>query len=116
MAAIAGPLLWVLIAAIIEYPALLLVPAGMIALALAYGIIDAIAERPVAPELDRLLVPPDRLSQPQPVVPPSEPLPTPVPVDGAESPGHGNLTIFPALRRLPARWRHSSPPMRPPAS
>jgi hypothetical protein len=66
LAALAGPLLGLLIAAIIEYPALLLVPAVPLVLGFAYGIITAIADRPVAPERDRLWLPPESLSPPQP--------------------------------------------------
>jgi hypothetical protein len=115
LAAIAGPLLGLLIAAIIEYPALLLVPAVPIGLAFGYGIITAIADRPVAPERDRLRLPPQSLSPPQPGVADVARPPTTVPGEGTHSPGYGNLLRFGALRRLPAGWRYRSPRMRPPA-
>ena len=115
LAAIAGPLLWVLIAAIIEYPALLLVPAVPIGLAFVYGIITAIADRPVAPERDRLLLPSESLSPPQPGMADAARPPTTVPGEATHSPGYGNLLRFGSLRRLPAGWRYRSPRMRPPA-
>ncbi len=119
LAAIAGPLIGLLIAAIIDYPALLLVAAVPLGLAFVYGIITAVAERPVAPERHRLLLPPDSLSPPQPGMADGRPAqarpPTTVPGEGTHSPGYGNMLVFGALRRLPAGWRYRSPQMRPPA-
>ncbi len=117
LAAIAGPLLLVLIAAIIEYPALLLVPAGLIGggllVAFIHGAATAVKQNPF-PD-DRLDLPPDSLTPPQPAPRRDALPPTTVPGDGADSPGHGNLASFTALRRLQARWRYRSPPMQPPA-
>ena len=119
LAAISGPVLWVLIAAIIEYPALLLVPAVPLGLAFVYGIVTAIADRPAAFKRDHLRLPPESLSPPQPSVADVRPAParppTTVPGEGTHSPGYGNMLRFGSLRRLPAGWRYRSPRMRPPA-
>ena len=109
-------LLIILLGSIVENPSLLLwiigVPVGLFVLMVLYFM----AARMSASAPDRTqALPPASLKPPQPA-PQREVLPpTTVPGDGADSPGHGNLVSFPALRRLPARWRYRSPPMRPPA-
>ena len=119
LAFIAGPVLLVLIAAIIEYPVVLLIPVGLSGLAFAYGVIAEIAKRPAVPDPNRQPLPPQSLSPPQPLIrrAPSalDRPPTTVPGEGSHSPGYGNLLRFGALRRLPANWRYRSPRMRPPA-
>ena len=105
-------LLIVRLGSIVEDPSLLLwiigIPVGLLVLMVLYFT----AARISVPARTQPL-PPESLTPPQPA--PGRALsPTTVPGDGADSPGHGNFASFPALRRLPARWRYRSPPMRPP--
>lgn len=76
LGAILGPLLFVLLAAIIEYPALLWWPAGLIGggllIAFIYGAATAVKQNPFPN--DRLDLPPASLTPPQPV-PQPDPLP-----------------------------------------